>query len=52
MKEVIKGNRQGALADGLHGLNPKNTALVTPASKMRSNLVEVWIVPLVTQVES
>jgi hypothetical protein len=25
-------NRQGALADGLHGLNPRNTGLGTPPS--------------------
>ena len=32
-------DRQGALADGLHGLNPKNTALFTPESKRRPALI-------------
>ena len=32
-------NRQGALADGLHGLNPRNTALFTPESKRRPALI-------------
>ena len=33
-------DRQGALANGLHGLNPKNTALFSPESQMRPALVE------------
>jgi len=33
-------NRQGALADGLHGLNPRNTALISPVSKKRPALIE------------
>jgi hypothetical protein len=33
-------DRQGALANGLHGLNPKNTALSTPESKRRTALIE------------
>jgi len=32
--------RQGALANGLHGLNPKNTALISPVSKKRPALIE------------
>ena len=31
-------DRQGALADGLHGLNPRNTALFTPESKRRTEI--------------
>ena len=33
-------DRQGALANGLHGLNPRNTALFSPESQMRPALVE------------
>ena len=33
-------DRQGALANGLHGLNPRNTALLSPESQMRPALVE------------
>jgi len=33
-------DRQGALANGLHGLNPKNTALISPVSKRRPALIE------------
>ena len=36
----IGADRQGALADGLHGLNPRNTALSTPESQMRPALIE------------
>ena len=32
--------RQGALANGLHGLNPINTALISPVSKKRPALIE------------
>mgnify|MGYP007046848279 CR=1 FL=1 len=32
-------DRQGALANGLHGLNPRNTAHGTPPCKMRPALV-------------
>ena len=31
--------RQGALANNLHGLNPKNTAPITPVGKRRTALV-------------
>ena len=40
-------NRQGALADGLHGLNPRNTALFTPESKRRPALIERLVKQLV-----
>ena len=40
-------DRQGALADGLHGLNPKNTALFTPESKRRTALIERLLKQLV-----
>ena len=33
-------DRQGALANGLHGLNPRNTALISPVSKKRPALIE------------
>ena len=33
-------DRQGALANSLHGLNPKNTALISPVSKKRPALIE------------
>ena len=33
-------DRQGALANGLHGLNPRNTALISPVSKRRPALIE------------
>jgi len=32
--------RQGALANSLHGLNPRNTALISPVSKRRPALIE------------
>ena len=32
-------DRQGALANGLHGLNPRNTAPTTPVGKRRTALV-------------
>jgi hypothetical protein len=32
--------RQGAIANGLHGLNPINTALISPVSKRRPALIE------------
>jgi hypothetical protein len=32
-------DRQGALANNLHGLNPKNTAPITPVGKRRTALV-------------
>lgn len=41
------GNRQGALADGLHGLNPRITAHSTPLCKMRTALIRRLLVPLV-----
>ena len=40
-------DRQGALADGLHGLNPRNTALFTPESKRRPALIERLVKQLV-----
>ena len=40
-------DRQGALADGLHGLNPRNTALFTPESKRRTALIERLLKQLV-----
>ena len=33
-------DRQGALANSLHGLNPRNTALISPVSKKRPALIE------------
>ena len=33
-------DRQGALANSLHGLNPRNTALISPVSKRRPALIE------------
>ena len=33
-------DRQGALANSLHGLNPKNTAPTTPVGKRRTALIE------------
>ena len=33
-------DRQGALANGLYGLNPRNTALISPVSKKRPALIE------------
>lgn len=41
------GNRQGALADGLHGLNPRITAHSTPLCKMRTALIRRLLIPLV-----
>jgi hypothetical protein len=39
-------NRQGALADGLHGLNPKNTESSTPLAS-RTALIKRLLIPLV-----
>jgi len=36
----LLADRQGALANSLHGLNPKNTALSSPESKRRPALIE------------
>jgi hypothetical protein len=40
------GNRQGALADGLHGLNPRNTEPSTPLES-RTALIKRLLIPLV-----
>ena len=39
-------NRQGALADGLHGLNPRNTEPSTPLAS-RTALIRRLLIPLV-----
>lgn len=39
-------NRQGALADGLHGLNPRNTEPSTPLVS-RTALIRRLLIPLV-----
>ena len=39
-------NRQGALADGLHGLNPRNTESSTPLA-FRTALIKRLLIPLV-----
>jgi hypothetical protein len=39
-------NRQGALADGLHGLNPRNTEPSTPLA-YRTALIRRLLIPLV-----
>ena len=40
-------DRQGALANSLHGLNPRNTAPTTPVGKRRTALIERLLIPLV-----
>ena len=39
-------DRQGALADGLHGLNPRNTESSTPLA-FRTALIKRLLIPLV-----
>jgi len=66
MPRPVMGNYDGAVVsgffvtettvrarqlNGLHGLNPINTALVTPASKRRPALIDRLVKHTVTQVE-
>ena len=46
-RQNSQDNRQGALADGLHGLNPRITAHSTPLCKMRTALIRRLLIPLV-----
>jgi hypothetical protein len=39
-------------ANGLHGLNPRNTAPITPVGQMRPALIERLVKRLVSQVEN
>jgi hypothetical protein len=43
---VFHDDRQGALADGLHGLNPRNTEPSTPLES-RTALIRRLLIPLV-----
>ena len=43
-------DRQGALANGLHGLNPTNTAPISPVGKRRPALVKRLVKDWATQV--